>query len=491
MSPQRASAEGASGSRRGGLVLLLLCAAQFMIVLDFSITNVALPTIQADLGFSVADLQWVVSAYALTFGGCLLLGGRIADLYGQRKTFIIGLLVFGIASLLAGFAQDAIQLVVLRGAQGLAAALVAPAALALLTTSFPEGPERNRALGVWGAVLSIGFVCGVIAGGVLTDLLNWRWVFFINVPIGLVTGIAAVALIAKSATATQRTKLDMPGAVTVTIALISLVYALSVANTDGWLSGTTLGAFVLAAVLLVAFVLIEKRAAHPLVPLSIFKLRALVIANVTNLALIGAFVGSTYVLTLYLQVIEQYTPLRTGLTFSVLGLTAMLAGFTVGKVAGKIGPKAAMVLGVVCQAVGSLVMATLPSGGTGLVVVLVSTALIGFGNITAVVMIIISATAGVPDDRQGLAGGLFNTSQQMGSALGVAVFAAIAVAKTAGVLPEGVAVANATPEALLSGYRFSLLLCGLLAVAAGLFVMVANRSKATAEAAPAATAVAD
>ena len=199
MPAQSAAAEDTSGGRRGGLVLLLLCAAQFMIVLDFSITNVALPTIQADLGFSVADLQWVVSAYALTFGGCLLLGGRIADLYGQRKAFITGLLVFGVASLLAGFAQDAIQLVVLRGVQGLAAALVAPAALALLTTSFPEGPARNRALGVWGAVLSLGFVCGVIAGGVLTDLLNWRWVFFINVPIGVITGIAAVALIAKSA----------------------------------------------------------------------------------------------------------------------------------------------------------------------------------------------------------------------------------------------------------------------------------------------------
>ncbi|WP_367130187.1 MFS transporter [Saccharothrix sp. HUAS TT1] len=471
------SGQPVAGGARSGLVLLLLCAAQFMIVLDFSITNVALPTIQTDLGFSVNDLQWVVSAYALTFGGCLLLGGRVADLHGQRRLFITGLLVFGIASLFAGFAQDAVQLVVLRGVQGLAAAFVAPAALALLTTSFPEGPARNRALGVWGAVLSLGFVCGVIAGGVLTDLLNWRWVFFINVPIGVLTGVAAVLFIAETPKPANRTKLDMPGAVTVTVALISLVYGLSVAHTHGWLGATTLTAFALTAVLLVAFVLIENRAPHPLVPMSIFRLRALVVANVTNLALIGAFVGSTYIVTLYLQVIERYTPLRTGLTFSVLGLTAMLAGVTAGRISAKLGSKATMVLGVAAQAVGSLVMAALPSGAAGLTAVLVGTALVGFGNITAVVMIIISATAGVPDDRQGLAGGLFNTSQQLGSALGVALFAALAVGRTAGELPAGASVAEAPAAALLSGYRFSLLLCGLLAVAAGIFAALADRRR--------------
>jgi EmrB/QacA subfamily drug resistance transporter len=472
---------GSPGSNRSGLLLLLLCMAEFMIVLDFSIVNVALPSIQNDLGFTTSGLQWVVSAYALGFGGFLLLGGRICDLYGRKRLFLIGLIVFSVLSLIAGFADNAATLVVLRGLQGLAAAVVGPAAFSLLTTNFPEGKERNRALGVYGAVLSIGFVAGVIAGGVLTQFVGWRWVFFVNVPIGLVTALFTPSLVKEvRATDGPRPTLDIPGAITITGAALSLVYGITSASTNGLGASSTLIALGAAIVLLIAFIAAEQRSSSPLVPLSLFKLRSLVSANIVNLLLVGAFVGVTYVLTLFLQRVEGYSPLKTGLTFAPLGVLAAMAGMYAGKIAAKIGVNAALLIGVLLQGLGALLCAFLPHTNT-LLLIVIGTALVGFGDILAVVMISIGATTGVPDHQQGFAGGLLQTTQQIGAALGAAAFAAIAASVTSSLLPAGTALSAATGPDLVSGFRVALLASAITAgvgalIGAALILPAARRA---------------
>ncbi|WP_433889484.1 MFS transporter [Streptomyces sp. CA-111067] len=464
------------GVARPGLVLLLLCVAEFMIVLDFSITNVALPDIQASLGFSTGALQWVVSAYALAFGGFLMLGGRIGDLYGRRKLFIGGLIAFALISLVAGLAQNADQLIALRAAQGLGAALVAPAALSLLTTTFAEGEARNRALGVYGAVLSFGFVAGVIAGGVLTDLISWRWVFFVNVPIGLAAGAIAPALLKESkGDRSSSHGLDVPGAVAITGSVLALVYAVSRGQAAGWASGEILGAFAGCAVLLAAFLVVESRVSAPLIPLSVFRMRSLTAANIVYLLMVGSFVAVTYVLTLYLQLVKGYSPLATGLTFSVLGFAAVGAGMVAAKLAGRFGLSVTAFTGLALQSVGMLVCAFLPHSGD-LALILVGTALVGFGNVTGVVMVTISGTAGVPDHQQGLASALLSTAQQLGAAIGVAAFAAIASARTSSLLPHGVALENAGHPALVSGYRLALGVSFAVGVVGSLVGLVALRA---------------
>ncbi|MFD0570573.1 MFS transporter [Kitasatospora gansuensis] len=441
--------------KRPGLVLLLLCVAEFMIVLDFSITNVALPDIQSSLGFSSSALQWVVSSYALAFGGFLMLGGRLGDLFGRRKLFIAGLIGFAVVSLVAGLAQNAEQLIALRAAQGLGAALVAPAALSLLTTSFAEGAARNKALGVYGAVLSFGFVAGVIAGGVLTDVLSWRWVFFVNVPIGLVAGLIAPAVLTESRGGSEHRKLDSLGAFTITGSVLALVYAVSRGETAGWASGEVLGAFGAFAVLLIAFLIVESNVRHPLIPLSIFRRRTLVAANIVYLLMVGSFVAVTYVLTLYLQYVKGYSPLATGLTFSVLGFAAVAAGMLAARLAYRFGLGVTAFSGLLLQAIGMLICSFLPATGD-LALILIGTALVGFGNVTGVVMVTISGTAGVPDHEQGLASALLSTAQQIGAAIGVAAFAAIASARTSSLLADGVALEAAGAPALVSGFRLAL-----------------------------------
>jgi EmrB/QacA subfamily drug resistance transporter len=476
---------------RPGLVLLLLCIAEFMIVLDFSITNVALPEIQASLGFSTGALQWVVSAYALAFGGFLMLGGRIGDLYGRRRLFIGGLIGFALISLVAGLAQNAGQLVALRAAQGLGAAVVAPAALSLLTITFAEGEARNKALGVYGAVLSFGFVAGVIAGGILTDLISWRWVFFVNVPIGLAAGVVAPKLLKESKQDLDASRrLDIPGAVAITGSVLSLVYAVSRGQAAGWSSGEVLGTFAGFVVLLVAFLLVESRVAAPLIPLSIFRMRSLSAANVVYLLMIGSFVAVTYVLTLYLQLVKGYSPLATGLTFSVLGFAAVGAGMLAARMAGRFGLSVTAFSGLALQSIGMLVCAFLPHSGD-LALILVGTALVGFGNVTGVVMVTISGTAGVPDHQQGLASALLSTAQQLGAAIGVAAFAAIASARTSSLLPHGVALEHAGHPALVSGYRLALGVSFAVGVIGSLVGLVALRTpKAAASAAEEAPAAA-
>jgi EmrB/QacA subfamily drug resistance transporter len=395
---------------------------------DFSIVNVALPSIQAALGFSQSSLQWIISAYALAFGGLLLLGGRAADLFGRRRLLISGLILFALASLGGGLAVDQVMLVLMRGIQGLAAAMIAPAALSLLTTNFDEGPPRQRALGVWGAVLGAGFVAGVVLGGVLTYFIDWRAVFFVNVPLALVTAIAIPMLFPQPSDRAEG-RLDLPGAVLVTGAVVALVYALSEGNTVGWATAQTIGTLAGAVVLGAIFILVESKSSSPMVPLETFKLRALSVANLVNLTLIGSFAGYVLLLTLFLQQVHHYSPLVTGLTFLAAGAAGFTAGMVTPRLAAKVGLNRTLVLAAVVQAAGLAVLVLLPSRGTITFVACVAV-VVNFADVVGIVMINVASTTGVPADRQGLAGGILNTSQQVGAALGVAILSTVAAAIT-------------------------------------------------------------
>src|SRR3954468_15517093 len=325
-----------SSSDRKGLTLLLLAAAQFVVVLDASIVNVALPSIGRDLQFSQDDLSWVVNAYTLVFGGFLLLGGRMADLLGRRRLFISGLLLFGIASLLGGLSTTEGQLIAARALQGLGAALLSPAALSILTTTFAEGAERNRALGVWGAVAGSGGAVGVLLGGILTEALGWEWVLFVNVPITLPAAFAATRILAESKNPSTG-RFDFAGALTVTAGVSLLVYALVDANNAGWGSGQTIGLLAIAAALLVAFVVIERRAPAPLMPFSIFRLRTLTGANVVGLLVGASLFAMFFYISLYMQQVLGYSAIKAGLSYLPLALSIIVSAGVASQLVTKVG----------------------------------------------------------------------------------------------------------------------------------------------------------
>jgi EmrB/QacA subfamily drug resistance transporter len=406
--------------------LLLLCGAQFMLVLDVSVVIVALTAIREDLGFAAADLQWVVSAYALTFGGFLLLGGRAADLLGRRRLFVLGLALFTVASLAAGLSQSATMLVVARAVQGLGGALVSPAALSLVTTLFHDGRERNTALGVWGAVAAGGGAAGVVLGGVLTQALDWRWVFFVNVPIG----VLVLLLLPRRITETRgpRTSLDLLGAATVTAALMALVYGLSRAERTGFADGTTLALLGGAAVLLVAFVLVEQRVAAPLVPLGIFRRRTMTGADIVALVLAAEIAALSFFGSLYMQEVLGFTALGTGLAFLPMTVVIAVVSQIGARVVGRTGTKPLLLSGLVVLALGLTWLARLPDRGSYAVDLLPGFLLVALGVGLGFVASTIAATANIPDDQQGLASGLVNTAQQVGSAVGLAVLATVAAA---------------------------------------------------------------
>lgn len=459
----------AAATTRRGPILALLCAGQFMVILDFSVVNIALPSMQRALGFTPATLQWVITAYALTTGGFLLLGGRAADLFGRRRMFIAGLALFTLASLAGGLAQSALWMIVARALQGLGAAIVAPSVLSLITTTFAEGPERNRALGVFGALASGGFAVGTILGGILTSALGWRWVLFINVPIGLAV-VALSPLLPESRGARKR--LDIPGAVTVTAGLASLVYALSEANTAGWLSARTIGLLAVAAALLALFVAIERRTADPLIRLGIFRLRNHVGADLTTLLFFAANGPMVYILTLYLQDVLHYSPVRTGLAFLPHALIAAVAANQVARLIVRVGVKPILAGGAIALAVGLLLLTRITPRDHYLTTVLPGTVLVGLGIACMIVAASIAATAGVEADEQGLASGLFNTALQVGAALGVAVLVAVATARTAAGAVTGQVVRNAD---LVAGYRGALTVAVGFAVLALVVVLVVIR----------------
>lgn len=433
-------------------ILALLCAAQFMVVLDFSIINVALPSIRDDFGLSRAGLQWVITGYVLTFGGFLLLGGRVADIYGRRLVFVAGLSLFVAASLAGGFASSAAVLVGARAAQGLGAAAVSPAALSILTTSFQEGAERNRALGIWGGVAAGGFSAGVILGGFLTEILGWEWVMFVNVPIGGVVAILALFLLQESEGEAAGRKLDLPGAVSVTAGLVALVYALSGAGGAGFLSPRIVLSFGLALALLAGFWIIEWRTRDPLVPLGVFRRSTLTGANVVGLLIIASAAPMIFLITLYMQRVLGYSAIEAGLAWLPHGLASIFASSVGGRLATRIGVRPTLIGGLTVLAVSLGLLSRVSAGGVFWTDVLPGTLLVSFGIVLPLVAVSVAATSGVRDSEQGLASGLLSTMQQIGAALGLALLVAISATHTEALIGAGVA----HPEALARGFRYAL-----------------------------------
>jgi EmrB/QacA subfamily drug resistance transporter len=434
--------------------LILLCSAQFVVVLDASIVNVALPTIGDALDFSQENLPWVVNAYVLTFGGFLLLGGRTADLLGRRRVFMAGLLLVAVASLAAGFAATEGQLIAARAAQGLGAAIISPAALSIVTTTFSDGAERNKALGVWGAVAGSGGAAGVLLGGILTDGLGWEWVLWVNVPVSLIALALSPALIAESRAEAGTRAFDVAGAVTVTAALSILVYALVDANDAGWGSSQTLGLIAVSMALLAAFVAIELRSAKPLVPFSIFRMRTLTGANVVGVLVGASLFSMFFFISLYMQQVLGYSAIHAGLSYLPLAVTIMATAAIASQLVTKVGYKPVLAAGLLFIVAGLLWFSRVSVGGGFTTDILGPSLLAAAGLGFAFVTTTIAAVSGVQESEAGLASGLINTSQQIGGALGLAVLSALATSRTSDLLSGG--GSNPT-EALTKGFQAAFL----------------------------------
>ncbi len=419
-------------ARRRTITLVLCCLAQFMVILDVSIVNVALPSIRADLGFAAADLQWVVNAYTLAFAGFLLLGGRAADLIGRQAVFIAGLGVFGTASLVGGFAQDDTMLVAARAAQGLGGAIVAPATLSILTTTFTEGAERNRALGLWAAMGGAGGAAGALLGGVLTEWLSWRWILFINVPIGLGAALVAGRVLLPGRGERTTRHFDLAGAVTVTLGLVVLTYGIVGSEQHGWGSARTLALMAAGVALLAGFTLIEGRlAAAPLVPLRIFSSRQLTGANVVVFLMGSAAFAMWYFVSLYLQEVLAFSPIQAGLAFLPMTLAIVVCSQIASRLVGRIGAGRVLTVGMASIGVGMLLFSRVRVDGTYPVDVLVPSLLASAGIGFSFVPVTIAATSGVAGPEAGLASGLVNTSRQVGGSLGLALLATFATQRSA------------------------------------------------------------
>jgi EmrB/QacA subfamily drug resistance transporter len=440
------------------IVLVLVCLAQFMVVLDATIVNVALPSIQADLDLSDSSLQWIVNAYTLVFGGFLLLGGRLGDLLGRKRLFLVGLVIFTGASLLDGLANGETMLIGARALQGLGAALISPAALSIISTTFAEGKERARALAVWAAIAIGGSAVGLILGGALTQYFSWPWIFFVNVPVGIAAFLLSSRLIPESRDEHAQRSYDIGGAVTVTGGLMTLVYALVGAQSAGWTSARTLGLFAVAAALLAAFVVIEQRAEAPLVRLSIFRVRSLLAANLSMFLAMSGMFAMFFFNTLYIQQVLGYGPLEAGLAFLPFTAGIMVSASLASQFAPRIGVRPVAVAGFLLAAGGLLLLTQLPVHGSYVADVLPALILSSLGMGAIFMPLTLIATTGLEDDDQGLASGLFNTSQQIGGALGLAVLSTLATSKAE-------AAGGTELDALVVGFHW--------AFAAGAVVMLA------------------
>jgi len=418
------------------LVLVLVCMAQFMVILDATIVNVALPSIQTDLDMSDADLQWIVNAYTLMFGGFLLLGGRAGDLAGRKKVFLVGIVVFTVASLLNGLAPSSEFLIVFRGVQGLGAALIAPAALSIITTTFAEGAERTKAMGVWAAIAVGGGAVGLVLGGVLTTALSWPWIFFVNVPVGIAVFVLSLRFVPESKDEHAHKSFDIAGAVTVTAGLLALVYGIVKAQEKGWTSLHTGGFFALAVVLLVAFVVIERRSAEPLVRLDIFRVRTVRAANVVMFLVAAGLFAMFYFNTLYLQRVLGYSALEAGLAFLPFTAGIIIGAGLSQKLVASLGAREVPLIGMPLAIVGLLLFTRLQPDSSYVTDLLPGIMLASIGMGLVFVPITLIATSGIPSDDAGLASGLFNTSQQVGGALGLAILATLAVDATQNTLTD-------------------------------------------------------
>ena len=463
---------------RKNLALAVLCAAQFMVVLDVSIVNVALPTIQRGLHFTEQSLLWVLNSYTLLFGGFLMLGGRVADNLGRRRVFVAGVALFSIASLFCGLATNSAWLVVARGVQGLGAAIASPAALSILTVTFAEGRERNRALSVWGAIAGAGGAFGVLLGGILTQEVGWSWIFNVNVPIGALV-IVGSYLVLEPLPGEGARGFDVPGAVTVTGGLGLLVFALVKSNDWGWASPRTISVLVASALLVGAFVLVERRATAPLVPLAIFRNRSLSVSNVVALILGASIFSMFYFLSLYMQQVLGYSALKTGIGYlSIAGAIIVAAGAAQALVA-KVGIRAVLVTGMLLAAGGLVYFSQIAVHGSYAGTLLPGFLLAGAGLGLSFVPVTIGAVSGVPPREAGVASGLITTTQQVGGALGVAVLSTIAVSVSGRYLAARGHVSSANLAALTHGFSVAFWFGALMAAAGAVVALVGFTSRTT------------
>lgn len=484
MSTLPAQAAATAGPRRRSrgavnpwLVLVIACLAQFMVVLDITVVNIALPSVQRGLHFSAANLQWIVNGYTLVFGGFLLLGGRAADLLGRRRLFIAGVILFTLASLFNGLAQTSGMLIIGRGLQGLGGALVSPAALSIVTTTF-DGDRRTRALGVWSAIAAGGSAVGLLLGGALTDLASWRWVFFVNVPVGIFTVIMAIRFVSESRAETSvRRSFDLAGAATVTSGLVVLVYAIVKAQSFGWGSARTLGLFAAALVLLASFLVIESRSRAPLMRLGIFRVRSLAVADSVLLLVSSAMFGMFFFASLYVQEILGYSPLRAGLAFLPVTAGIMIGAGAAQFLIRRLGVRNVSAIGFAVATAGLLILTRLPVHGSYAGNLLVGLMPLSLGLGLAFVPITLMGTSGVRGEDAGLASGLFNTAQQVGGSLGLAILSTLAASQTTSVLHSSGAGAAGALAARVSGYHVAFLGAAIMmAAGVGLLAFALRRS---------------
>jgi len=435
-----------------------------MVILDVSVVNVALPSIRHALGFTEADLQWVINAYTVTFAGFLLLGGRAADLLGRRRVFVFGLTLFALTSLIGGMSNSQSVLIIARAAQGLGAAVIAPASLTILTTTFTAPAERNRAVGIWGAMGGAGGAAGVLFGGILTDLLSWRWILFINVPIGLVAALLAQRLIAEGRNANATRNFDLAGALTATAGLSLVIFGIVRTDVTGWGSASTLGLIAAGVILLLGFVAIEGWfATNPLMPLRIFRSRSLSAANVVLFIVGGAIFGMWFFVSLFLQDVLGYSPLQAGIAFLPLTLFIVIGSMVASRITIRVGAKRLLIAGMLALALGLLLFARITPGGGYLSEILLPGLLTAGGLSFAFIPGTICATAGVEPHEAGLASALVNTARLFGGALGLAILATLATSRTASDLRHPTAAVHTVNQALVSGFQFAFVLAAAFA----------------------------
>ncbi len=461
------------------LILVIACLAQFMVVLDATVVNVALPSIQKGLHFSPASLQWVVNAYTLIFGGFLLLGGRAGDLLGRKRLFVAGVALFSAASLLNGLAQTSTMLIVGRGLQGLGGALLSPAALSIITTTFTEQSERTKALGVWSAIAAGGGAVGLIMGGALTQLASWEWIFIVNVPVGIATLLATLRFIPESRADLEHRTFDVAGAITVTSGLVVLVYAIVKAQSYGWGSARTVGLISASLVLLAAFVAIERRSKAPLIRLSIFRVKTLTVADVVLLLVASGMFGMFFFASLYVQEILGYSPLSAGLAFlPVTGGIVVGAGLAQ-QLVRRLGVRNTALLGITLATVGMVILAGVPVHGTYAADLLPGLLPMSIGMGLTFVPITLMATGGVAENDAGLASGLFNTAQQVGGSLGLAILSTLAASRTSDLLGglHGPALLAASTAAKVSGYHVAFIAAAIMLGSGAIILAAAVRQR--------------
>jgi EmrB/QacA subfamily drug resistance transporter len=462
------------GTASPWLAVVIVCVAQFMVVLDATIVNVALPSIQRGLGMSPSQLQWVITMYTLMFGGFILLGGRAGDLIGRKRVFSAGIILFSAASLLNGVAQSPGMLIAGRGLQGLGGALLAPAVLAIITTTFADGKDRATALAIWSGIAAGGGAVGLLLGGLLTDLTSWRWIFFVNVPVGAAVVVATIRYVPESRSQTAHRTFDLPGAVSVTGGLVALVFGIVESNSEGWGSFRTVGSLVLASVLLVGFLVIESRSPAPLVRLSIFRLSSLVAADLTILLASAAVFSTFFFVSLYIQQILGYSPLRAGAAFLPFSIGTATGATVARRLVPRLGVRAVPLIGLAFATGGMIVLTQLPVDGHYTSDLLTGLLPIGLGLGLTFVPITLAGTREVTGEDAGLASGLLNTAQQIGGSIGLAVLATLAASRASSYLQEH---PRSVAAAQVSGFHAAFTAAAALLGAAWIIVAVQLRTR--------------